>query len=130
MSYVDRHHSPRNVAFESTCNKEIFDSKNRLKEKKQFATKWEEDKEWNLWIVFVNKENNKKRIRDLWWMLHQKSIGGKIIITTFCTLAHDGKEDREGATLQISFGTVNYWKKVNKTFQMREESKAIAWWSE
>ena len=40
-----------------------------------------------------------------------ESIGGKIIITTLCTPAYDGKEDREGATLRISFGTMNYWKK-------------------
>jgi len=37
-----------------------------------------------------------------------ESIGGKIIITTLCTPAYDGKEDREGATLRISFGTMNY----------------------
>jgi hypothetical protein len=36
-----------------------------------------------------------------------ESIGGKIIITTLYAGTRR-ERDREGATLQISFGTVNY----------------------
>lgn len=37
-----------------------------------------------------------------------ETIGGKIIITTLCTPAYEGKENKEGAKLRISFGTMNY----------------------